>query len=154
MGRLEQRGIFLVLFALHQQLAGLLAQAMTRAPLSPADFAVYSALRLIEPTTPTELAATLGMRATTLSSVLAKMEQLAHLRRQRNPADGRSRVISLTDAGRQATEDCFPAFGQAIQAFRRHLPVDEQDALQYFEAVSGALQDAAGELAGGERQAG
>jgi DNA-binding MarR family transcriptional regulator len=154
MARLEQRGPFLMLFALNQQLASLLAQAMAGAPLTPSDFAVYSALRLLEPTTPTELAATLGMRASTLSSVLAKMEQLAHLRRQPNPADGRSRLISLTTAGRTATEDCFPDFGRAIEAFRRRLSVDEQQALQYLEAVSRALHDAGAELSAGERKAG
>jgi DNA-binding MarR family transcriptional regulator len=50
--------------------------------LTPSDFAVYSALRLMQPTTPTDLAGTLGMRVTTLSSVLARMESQAHLRRQ------------------------------------------------------------------------
>ena len=116
MARIEQRGPFLMLFALNQQLSALLARAMADAPLTPGDFAVYSALRLMQPTTPTELAAALGMRVTTLSSVLAKMEALAHLKRQRNPADGRSRLISLTDEGVTATERCFPAFGHAISA--------------------------------------
>jgi DNA-binding MarR family transcriptional regulator len=36
----------------------------------------------MQPTTPTDLAGTLGMRVTTLSSVLARMESQAHLRRQ------------------------------------------------------------------------
>ncbi len=149
MARLEQRGPFLILFALSQQLSGLLGRAMAEAPLSPSDFAVYSALRLIEPTTPTELAATIGMRVTTLSSVLAKMESQSHLRRQPNPADGRSRLISLTDQGRKATEDCFGPFGQAIDAFRRHLAVDERHVLSCLEAVSSALRDAATDLTAG-----
>ena len=75
MPKLDQRGPFLLLFALNQQLGLLLTQAMATAPLRPADFAVYSALRLLQPTTPTELAASLGMRVTTLSSLLAKMER-------------------------------------------------------------------------------
>lgn len=145
--RIEQRGPFLVLFALSQQLSALLTRAMGDAPLSPSDFAVYSALRLMQPTTPTELAATLGMRVTTLSSVLAKMEALEHLERQRNPADGRSRLISLTDAGVTATQDCFPTFGRAIESFRSHLAADEQRVLQSLEAVSQALVDAAADLA-------
>jgi DNA-binding MarR family transcriptional regulator len=146
MARIEQRGPFLVMFALNQQLSALLAHAMADAPLTPADFAVYSALRLMQPATPTELAATLGMRVTTLSSMLAKMEGLAHLERQRNPADGRSRLISLTDAGVTATQDCFPAFGRAISAFRDHLAVDEQEILRILEAASAAIQAAAADV--------
>ncbi len=148
MPRLDQRGPFLLLFALNQQLGALLAHAMARAPLRPADFAVYSTLRLVQPATPTELAATLGMRVTTLSSLLAKMEQQGHLCREPNPADGRSRLLSLTAAGRRATEDCFPAFGAAIEAFRRHLIADESQVLRHLEGVSQALIGATHELAG------
>ena len=152
MPRLDQRGPFLLLFALNQQLGLLLTQAMATAPLRPADFAVYSALRLLQPTTPTELAASLGMRVTTLSSLLAKMERSGHLRREQNPADGRSRLISLTAAGQRCTEDCFPAFGAAIEAFRRHLAADEAQTLRHLEQVSQALDGAIGELAASDRQ--
>jgi DNA-binding MarR family transcriptional regulator len=144
--RIEQRGPFLLLFALNQQLSALLGRAMADTPLTPGDFAVYSALRIMQPTTPTELAAALGMRVTTLSSVLAKMEALAHLERQRNPADGRSRLISLTEEGVTATESCFPAFGRAIRLFRSHLAADEQEVLRSLEAASQALQEAAADL--------
>jgi DNA-binding MarR family transcriptional regulator len=155
MAKLEQRGPFLLLFALTQQLSNLLSQAMTQAPLSPSDFAVYSALRLQQPSTMMELAATLGMRPTTLSSVLARMQQHGHLRREPNPADGRSRLISLTDTGRQVTEACFPQFSGAVEAFRRHLGANEQEALRFLEAISSALRGAAGELAAdGQQQAG
>ena len=104
MPELAQRGPFLLLFALNQQLGALLSQAMADAPLTPADFAVCSALRLMQPTTLTELAATLGMRPTTLSSTLTRLDQQGHLARQPNPADGRSRLISLTARGQQATQ--------------------------------------------------
>jgi DNA-binding MarR family transcriptional regulator len=152
MPQIAQRGSFLLLFALNQQLGSLLAQAMARAPLRPADFAVYSTLRLLQPTTPTELATTLGMRVTTLSSLLTKMERQGHLCRELNPADGRSRLISLTAAGQRATEDCFPGFSAAIEAFRRHLSTDEDRALQQLEEIGEALIGATRELAGRPRQ--
>jgi len=148
MSQMAQRGPFLLLFALNQQLGSLLGQAMAGAPLRPADFAVYSALRLLQPTTPTDLATALGMRVTTLSSLLAKMERQGHLRRERNPADGRSRLISLTATGQRATEDCFPGFGAAIEAFRRHLTMDEPQVLRHLEEISQALVAASRELAG------
>jgi DNA-binding MarR family transcriptional regulator len=153
MAKLAQRGPFLLLFALNQQLGALLSQAMAGAPLTPPDFAVCSALRLMQPTTLTELASTLGMRPTTLSSTLTRLEQQGHLTRQPNPADGRSRLISLTSGGQEATEGCFPSFGAAIQAFLQHLDVPQAPLLDHFEAAARALQAAAGELAARAAQA-
>lgn len=148
MARLEFRGPFLLLFALDQQLGTLLQQAMAGAPLTPGEFAVYSALRLMQPTTPTQLAATLGMKPTTLSSVLVRMSRNSHLKRRPNPADGRSVILTLSPAGQRATEACFPGFGTAIEAFRRQLTVDEAGLLSNLEAASAAIERAGAELAG------
>lgn len=148
MARLEYRGPFLLIFALDQQLAGLLQQAMADAPLTPGEFAVYSALRLMQPTTPTQLAGTLGMKPTTLSSVLVRMSKNGHLKRRRNPADGRSVILTLSAEGLRATEACFTGFSVAIEAFRRQLTVDEATLLANLEAVSGAIERAGAELSG------
>ncbi|HEU5270504.1 MAG TPA: MarR family winged helix-turn-helix transcriptional regulator [Jatrophihabitans sp.] len=148
MAGLEFRGPFLLAFALDQQLATLLQQAMADAPLAPNEFAVYSALRLLQPTTPTQLAGTLGMKATTLSSMLVRMSRNGHLKRRRNPADGRSVILTLTASGVRVTEACFGSFGVAIAAFRRHLAVDEKTLLAHLEAMSAALGQATAELAG------
>lgn len=135
----DTRGPFLLLFALDQQVGSLLTRAMADAPLRPAEFAVYSTLRTEQPTTPSVLAATLGMPATTLSSQLAKMTTAGHLDRSRNPRDGRSSLLALTPAGLAATEACIPAFERAISAFRRHLSIDEAVLLVTLEEVSAAL---------------
>jgi DNA-binding MarR family transcriptional regulator len=148
MARLEFRGPFLLIFALDQQLASLLQQAMADAPLTPGEFAVYSALRLMQPTTPTQLAGTLGMKPTTLSSVLVRMSKNGHLKRRRNPADGRSVILTLSPSGVRVTEACFAGFGAAIEAFRRQLTVDEAALLSNLEAVSAAIERASAELAG------
>jgi DNA-binding MarR family transcriptional regulator len=147
---IEQRGPFLLVFALDQQLAGLLGQTMRDAPLKPGEFAVYSALRLEQPVTPTRLAAVLGMPATTLSSALRKMTEAGHLTRVPNPADGRSALVELNAEGVNVTVACFPAFGQAIQAFRDQLTeqfVTEHELLRVLEAASRAITAAADHLA-------
>lgn len=147
---IEQRGPFLLVFAISQQLGALLGQAMREAPLSPSEFAVYSALRLEQPVTPTRLAAVLGTPATTLSSALRKMDRAGHLRRLRNPADGRSALVELTADGVAVTEACFPAFGAAITAFREQLTeefVTEHDLLRVLEGASRAIGAAADRLA-------
>jgi DNA-binding MarR family transcriptional regulator len=153
MARLEIRGPFLLLFALAQQQSSLLHHAMADRPLQPAEFAVYSALRLSQPTTPTQLAATLGMKATTLSSMLVRMAKNGHLKRRRNPADGRSVVLSLSPAGIRATEESFTSFSVAIESFRRHLEIEEPALLHSLEAMSRALGKAMVELSSGETPA-
>ena len=147
MAGLELRGPFLLVFALDQQLSSLLQQAMTNAPLTPSEFAVYSALRLMQPTTPTQLAGALGMKATTLSSVLVRMSKSGHLKRRPNPADGRSVILTLSSSGVRVTEACFAGFGVAIEAFRRQLTIDESTLLADLEAMSAALGRASAELA-------
>src|SRR3954449_3272259 len=153
MAGLEFRGPFLLVFALGQQLANLLQQAMVDAPLTPGEFAVYSALRLMQPTTPTQLAGPLGMKPTTLSSVLVRMSKGGHLKRRRNPADGRSVILTLSPSGVRVTEACFTGFGGAIEAFRRQLSIDESALLADLEAMSAALSRASAELAGQEQGA-
>ena len=147
---IEQRGPFLLVFAIGQQLGALLGQTMRAAPLRPGEFAVYSALRLEQPVTPTRLAAVLGMPPTTLSSALRKMSEAGHLSRVPNPEDGRSQLVELTEAGVEVTVACFPAFGATINAFRDALVeefVTEHELLRVLEGASRAIDAAAQTLA-------
>ena len=147
MPRIE-RGPFLLLYAVNQQLDALLTKAMAETPLRPGEFAVYSTLRLLQPTTPSDLAHTLGLRPTTLSSHLQKMAERGHLVRQAHPHDGRSILLSLTPEGLTATVACFATFSRAIGAFQEALTVDEQALLDHLEATSAALEVAGSQLAG------
>lgn len=145
-GGLTHRGPFLLVFALGQQVRELLDRTFVTAPLRPDEFAVYSALRLIGATTPAALADELGMGRSTVSNWLRRMEARGHLRRRRNPADGRSRLVELTPEAVALTEACFPAFSRAISAFLAHL--DDQPALlAALETASTALRAAADEVA-------
>ena len=147
---IEQRGPFLLVFAIGQQLGALLGQTMREAPLKPGEFAVYSALRLEQPATPTRLAGVLGMPATTLSSALRKMTEAGHVTRVPNPADGRSALVELTADGVGVTVACFPAFRAAIEAFREQLTaefVTEHELLRVLEGAARALTAASQQLA-------
>jgi len=134
-----QRGPFLLQFANSQRLSALLTRAFAAAPLTTDEFAVYSLLRLIGPTTPSQLASGLGMPASTMSHYLRRMADRRHLHRTRNPADGRSSFVELTKSGRVATEACFPGFDKAISAFRQHLDIPEKELLGALEAMNDAL---------------
>lgn len=139
---MTHRGPFVLIFALDHQLSVLLARAMHDSPLTPPDFAVTSVLRLTGPIRPSELAATIGMRPTSLSNYLRQLGNKGLVRRRRDPADGRAVLVSLTAKGVRTTEACFPAFSTAIQSFRRHLAdegVDEPTLLEMLEGASRAL---------------
>ena len=72
-------------YALNQAVARLLAGAMRDGPLTPAEYAVYSAIFELESATPTELAARLGMRLTTFMDHLRLIEGRGHARRLPHP---------------------------------------------------------------------
>jgi DNA-binding MarR family transcriptional regulator len=148
-GNLIERGPFLLHFANSQKLSALLSRAFADAgaPLTTDEFAVYSLLRLAQPATPTRLAHDLGMRASTMSHYLRRMEAAGHLRRRANPDDRRSSLLELTKAGDKATVDCFPGFSAAISTFRRHLMMPEKELLTAMSAMNDALHAAHEELA-------
>ena len=143
-GNLVERGPFLLHFANSQKLSALLSRSFAdgKAPLSTDEFAVYSLLRLVGPTTPTRLAHDLGMPASTMTHCLRRMEAAGHLIRRPNPEDRRSSLIELTGAGSEATVACFPAFSAAITAFRDHLMMPEKELLTAMSAMNDALHAA------------
>jgi DNA-binding MarR family transcriptional regulator len=112
-------------FALNQAVGRLLASVMREGPLTPAEYAVYSAMFELESATPTALAARLGMRLTTFMDQLRLVEQRGHARRIPHPTDRRSYRVVLTADGLAA----------------------HRAANRLFEAAHAALVDA---LGGGE----
>ena len=76
----------------------MLAEAMGDGPLTPGEYAVYSAVFELESATPTELAARLGMRLTTFMDQLRMLESRRHAGRVPHPTDGRSYKVVLTAA--------------------------------------------------------
>jgi len=140
-----RRGPLLLLFALDNRLGGLMATYFAGAPLTPADYGVTSALRLIQPARPTELAAVLGMRPTTLSNYIARLGTRGLVVRDPDPTDGRAALLSLTDTGRRLTLQCDPFLRAARDEFVRALVshgIDPEDLLQLLETVDQTLDEA------------
>jgi DNA-binding MarR family transcriptional regulator len=146
---MSHRGPFILVFALDQQLSTVLAKAMADAPISPDVFAVTSVLRLIQPARPTVLAQTIGMRPTTLSNYLRRLEESGLIRRRRDPADGRASLLRLTAKGTRQTEACFPGFARALDTFDRNAKAEglkPTELLSTLEAMSRALDATLAEL--------
>lgn len=109
-------------FVLNQAVGRLLATAMRDGPLTPAEYAVYSAIFELEAASPTELAARLGMRLTTFMDQLRLIEGRGHARRLDNPKDRRSYRVVLTATGLDVHRAANRLFEAAYQAFIRRLP--------------------------------
>lgn len=141
------RGPLLLVYALSRQTSQLLAQCFDGAPLTTEEFAVYSALRLMQPATPSSLAETLGMKPPTLSNHLRRMESRGHLRRREHPEDGRSSLVSLTKVGNERTEACFPHFQRAVLPLVERLGHHQERILGAMEELSAALDEVLDRLA-------
>ncbi|MEZ0240249.1 MAG: MarR family winged helix-turn-helix transcriptional regulator [Chloroflexota bacterium] len=130
-------------FALNQAVARLLNAAMRGGPLTPGEYAIYSAVFELEAASPTELAARLGMRLTTFMDQLRLLEGRGHAHRVENPRDRRSYRVLLTNAGLEAHRAANRRFEEAFQAFIAQLPDGEAAAKQGLlvvrEAAEGAL---------------
>lgn len=112
-------------FATSQAVGRLLAVAMRDSPLTPSEYAVYSAIFELEAATPTALAARLGMPLTTFADQLRALEARGHVARLPHPTDGRSYRVVLTAAGREAHRAANAGFEAAHAAFTVGLPNGE-----------------------------
>jgi DNA-binding MarR family transcriptional regulator len=134
-------------FAVNQRLGAYLDRALEGTGIRPAEYAVYSLMLEAGPRTPTELAAMLGVPASTLSTYLTAMLGRGDARRIPNPADGRSVRVVLTDRGRAVVRRVNPAFTHAQRLLEGSLgrPVDEiravlQDLGESIERAGDALE--------------
>jgi DNA-binding MarR family transcriptional regulator len=135
-------GLFLRVFILGQLVGDLLESEFRAAGHSTADFALRSTIRIMQPVTPTNLAAQLGMRPTTLSAAIRRLERGGSLRRVPNPADGRSVLLELTPTGEEAVLAAFPAFRAARDRLTAELGVDWEAAGEELAGLEHALRRA------------
>lgn len=129
-------------FALNQAVDRLLAAAMRDGPLTPGEYAVYSAVFELEAGTPTQLAARLGMRLTTFMDQLRLMEGRGHARRAGHATDRRSYRVALTAAGLEAHRRANRQFEAANEAFLANLPDGEAGAKSALLGIRGAAEAA------------
>lgn len=129
-------------FALNQAVGRLLATAMRDGPLTPAEYAIYSAMFELESATPTVLATRLGMRLTTFMDQLRLVEGRGHARRMPNPRDGRSQLVTLTAAGLAAHRAANRLFEAAYESFAAELGGSEAPAKRVLATIRAAAERA------------
>jgi len=129
-------------FALNQAVGRLLGMVMADGPLSPSEYALYSAVFELEAASPTAIAERLGMPLTTLIDRLREIEARGHARRLPNASDGRSHLVVLTAAGLAAHAAAARLFEIAHRAVIEALPSSEADARRELQRVRAAVDGA------------
>lgn len=118
-GRPNVKGTSLLfdVFVVAHAVGEMLSDGMTKSPLTPEEYALYSHLSDVGPRTPSELAQELHAPATTVSDWVRGMMARRHARQIPNPSDRRSYVIVLTPAGRRAHASANRRFEQVNDVF-------------------------------------
>jgi DNA-binding MarR family transcriptional regulator len=138
--------LFFDVYALGQAVRRLLAAAMAEGPLSPEDYAIYSAIFEDERITPTAMAARLGMPLTTVMDHLARLEARGHARRIPDSRDRRATQVVLTAEGLLAHRQANNLFEEAYRAFVASLTVSESSGRASLELIRVAVESARAEL--------
>ena len=120
----------------------LMRRELEAADADTPQFALLTMIHLLEPVTPTRLGAEMGMPAATVSDRLRELFDLAHIRREPNPRDGRSYVITTTAAGRRTIDRAEKAVLRARHAVAQELDVPLRDVEVLVEKLNRALDAA------------
>lgn len=120
---------------------GVLDAALAPSGLTADEFGIYSVLTSADTMTPSDLARWMSAPATTVSSYVKRLEGRGHVQRERNPADGRSFVLRLTDAGRAAHAAAGARFVPVLDAVVGALGRRESAVRSGLRALRDALDD-------------
>lgn len=121
-----------------------LDRAMQHTDLTPLEFGMYSLVGAYGPTTARQVIAWTAMPATTVSAMLGRMDNRDHLHREPNPDDGRSPLLSLSEAGRAAMGEAHQAFRPAVAEVVKRLGDDHAQVWGALRRLDAALRDALG----------
>jgi len=133
--------ILFELFKASQLSRTLVRTAMGRDGLRSDDYAVYSLLRVAGPLPPAELAAGLGMAATTISGYVRRIAARGHIEARPNPDDGRSYLVALTPAGDDAFLAAQERFLDGRRAFEAGLTRPQAEMFAALEELQAALRE-------------
>jgi MarR family transcriptional regulator, organic hydroperoxide resistance regulator len=95
--------------------------------LSANDSSMLVHLSPTHPTTAGELAAHMGVRASTLSAAVSRLAELGYLRREQSARDKRAAALTLTDQGASAMAETSVLDRDRLAALTALLTDDERD---------------------------
>ncbi|WP_417556007.1 MarR family winged helix-turn-helix transcriptional regulator [Microbacterium sp.] len=97
-------GVLFDVLRANEAVGAMLRDALTGTGLTPTGYAVLSLVATLGTTTPSEVAARIGAKPSTLTAHLAGLETDGLISRRRG-ADGRSADLQITEQGRRAHGD-------------------------------------------------
>lgn len=106
--------------------------------VSPSEGHLISYLRSYAPAPVGELVRVFGMKQSTLTSMLDRLERDGLLRREVNPGDRRSLLIHITDAGAELSERLSDQLTRLEAEIRARVSDEEMDG---FRAVMAAVDE-------------
>jgi len=134
--------VFFEVYALNQSIRRLLAIAMADSPLTPEQYAIYSAIFEDERITPSRMSERLGMPLTTVMDHVARLEVRGHARRTPDARDRRATLITLTAQGLAAHRVANQFFERAYDHFADGLAIDEASATRSVDLIRDAVEAA------------
>jgi DNA-binding MarR family transcriptional regulator len=140
-----EMSILFDLWLINHLLSGALDEALVgTSGLTGEDFGFYSLVRRFGPLTPTQVSRWTAMPATTVSAMVRRLADRGHVEQTRNPADGRSRLIALTDAGVAAHTETSDVFFTQTRPLATALGPDEHEQRLSLQRLDGALRQVSG----------
>jgi DNA-binding MarR family transcriptional regulator len=115
-------------------------RALDGIDLTPRQFALLSMVLSQGPLTPGEAAERSGIPAPSVSRLLAGFEQRGLVSETAHPTDGRSRIVSITAAGRSLVADCQAGFGRMHRGVYDLLGVEAADVVWSLRRLEWALR--------------
>jgi DNA-binding MarR family transcriptional regulator len=113
-------------------------RAVEGSGVSTDEYGVLSGIAVLGPVSPSELAAQLGVPPTTMSVYLGRFLERGIARRLPNPADGRSYLVEVTDAGR----DVIAYVGPRMRREHEALMAASDVSFDELMVALGALEEA------------
>jgi DNA-binding MarR family transcriptional regulator len=138
--------ILLDLYAANNKSGLLVDRAVEGSGLTSEDFAFVSMINMREPVTPTELAREFGHSLSTVLFRAGRNVELGFVERVTNPQDGRSFLLRLTPAGRDAWRRAGSNLGRILESLETRLARPSEEIRQVLLELQQALE---AELASG-----
>jgi DNA-binding MarR family transcriptional regulator len=124
-----------LLYVATAKVGNVLAAALEGGPFSTEEAVVLNQIDVLEPVTPSELAARVGISPSTLSYRLRALQQRGVIIRTGNPSDGRSTLLTLSAAGRSQWDEVLPAWLSAVRALEDALDTPRDDVVAVLRDV-------------------
>jgi DNA-binding MarR family transcriptional regulator len=132
--------VLLQSFITGQLAAELLRRELEPRGMEPRRFGVQSVVGAFGPITPTELATRLGMAPATLSAWIRRLAEDGQLEKKPHPTDGRSYLLELTAAGREAISLAGPGFLAALDRLEAELGSEHEQVWEAGNRFEAALR--------------